>query len=92
VKKYLYVSWRGFANENVYYSVEMKDQKQVELAEKELEKAGSNPNYVARWITRKEAEAQTTYNRAAYRTRQANTCNPAGAMEITPITELLIEY
>lgn len=86
-KKYLYVSPRGFGNEYGIYSVATGDTGQMKKAEQLLEKANGDPNFRARWITRKEAERMTAHNRKLYRTGEANMQNPAGATEIVSIAE-----
>lgn len=83
-KKYLYVSPRGFANEYGIYSVATG---QMKKAEQLLEKASRDPNFRARWITRKEAERMTAHNRKLYRTGEANSQHPAGATEIVSIAD-----
>ena len=86
-KKYLYVSPRGFSNEYSIYSVDTDSADQVDRADYLLEKADGDPNFRAKWITRKEAEGMTAHNRRLYRAGEASCQNPAGATEILGIME-----
>ncbi len=82
MKKYLYYSPRGFANENLYIAYDPKNPQEAAWAQRLLAKAGTGAD--CREVTRKMAERAMAANRRKGGTYE----NPAGAKHFTPIREL----
>lgn len=84
MKKYLYYSPRGFANECTYVAYDPKNPQEAAWAQELLARAGNGAD--CREITRKMAERAMARNRKEGGTYE----HPVGAKHFTPIRELFV--